>query len=453
MWSVKSAVADCVLGGRTPERACHRGREWLRGAMIPLPRMRPVRQDVPRTPPLAIRDIVAQEIAKLTPRLKPEARIAVAVGSRGITAIAEIVAAAVEALRAAGARPFIIPAMGSHGGATPEGQRAVLASYGITEPAMGAPIHASLEVREIGRSADGAPAWCSTEALAADGILLVNRVKPHTDFFSDTLGSGLLKMSVIGLGKRTGAAAMHRLASRLGYERALRGLAAVILREAPVLGGLAILEDHHHATARIVALPRDEIETREPDLLAEARGLMPVLPFDEIDLLIIDRIGKDISGAGMDPNVINRPVQGYSSGLLREGRSAPFIRRIFVRDLTPETGGNANGIGLADFTTGRVARRVDPVVTGINALTALTPQAAKLPIWFESDREAIERALQSLALAEDESPRVVRIADTLSVAAMDVSAALWPEVESKPRLAFAGTAAELGFDADGNLPG
>src|SRR5205823_2668169 len=199
------------------------------------------------------------------------------------------------------------------------------------------------------------------------------------------LGSGLLKMCVIGLGKRAGATAMHIAASRLGHERVIRGMASLLLRAAPVLGGVAILENQFHETARLVVLPREEMEAAEDSLLADARALMPLLPFEEIDLLIVDRLGKNISGAGMDPNVIGRGVQGYSSALAREGRSAPFIRRIFVRDLTQETHGNAIGIGLADVTTTRLVRAMDARATSINALTALTPQCAKVPIHFDTD--------------------------------------------------------------------
>jgi len=418
--------------------------------MNEFPRILRVRQNFPATPPLDIRETLAAEFARLRPRVQPGARIAIGVGSRGITNLAAIVAGALDLLRGAGARPFILPAMGSHGGATPEGQREVLASYGITEEAMGAPIEASMEVRQIGESADGVPVFCSVEALSAGGIVLINRVKPHTDF-GGVLGSGLVKMSVIGLGKRAGATAMHNAASRIGHERAIRGVARVLLGAAPVLGGVAILENQFHETARLVALPREEMETGEEALLVEARALMPLLPFDEIDLLIVDRIGKNVSGAGMDPNVIGRHVQGYSSALMREGRPAPFIRRILARDLTPETRGNAIGIGFADVTTTRLVRAMDHRVTGINALTALTPQLAKIPIHFDTDREAMAMALASLALPDPGAARIVRIADTLTLSEMDVSEALWTTVSSGAALAAVGEPREMQFNADGNL--
>lgn len=410
-----------------------------------------VRQDFPRPASLDIGATLEREFAKLRPALKPRARIAVGVGSRGITNLPEIVAATLEQLRRAGANPFIIPVMGSHGGATPDGQREVLAGYGITEASMGVPIHPSLEVRQVGVSADGIPVYCAIEALIADGIVLINRIKPHTDFFG-TLGSGLLKMCVIGLGKHTGAATMHAAATRIGHEHAIRGMAKVLIANAPLIGGVAILENQFHETARLVAVPRAEMETAEEALLAEARGLMPLLPFEEIDLLIIDWLGKNISGAGMDPNVTNRWVQGYIGSLVRDGHTAPFIRRIFVRNVTPESHGNAIGIGLADVTTTRLVRAMDPRVTAINALTSLTPQTAKIPIAFDSDREAIARTLVSLAMDDPvRDARVVRIESTLAVAEMEVSAALWTEVRGRPGLSASGEMREMDFDDEGNL--
>jgi hypothetical protein len=412
------------------------------------PRMFRVRQDFPRQEPLDLRASVIEQCGRL--KIRPGTRVAVGVGSRGIANLAAIVGLVLEQIRAAGAQPFVIPAMGSHGGATPEGQREVLASYGLTEKSLNAPILASLEVEQIGKSADGVPVFCSKEALAADGIVIINRVKPHTDF-SGGLGSGLLKMCVIGLGKRAGATAMHQAASQLGHEQVIRGMARVVLARAPILGGIAILENQFHETARLVALPKDEMEQGEEPLLAEARNLMPLLPFDEIDLLVVDQLGKNISGAGMDPNVTGRGVQGYSGSLQRHDRPAPFIKRIFVRDLTPETHGNAIGIGLADVTTTRLVRAMDPHITSVNALTALTPQCAKIPIHFESDREAIAMVLASLALPPSHSSRVVRIQDTLSLAEMEVSEAMGEDCRARSNLSCLSDLYDMQFDPVGNL--
>ncbi len=415
-----------------------------------LPKVIRVRQKFASTSPLEIRTTVEAELERLRPSIRPHARIAIGVGSRGITHLVEIVSTVLEKLKSFGAIPFIIPAMGSHGGATPEGQLEVLESYGITELSMGVPILASLEVREVGRTADQVPAYCSTEALAADGILLINRIKPHTDFLG-TLGSGLIKMCVIGLGKRMGATTMHLAATQFGYEKIIRDMASVIIEHAPLLGGIAILENQFHETARIVTITREEMETAEDNLLIEAKTLMPSLPFEEIDLLIVDRIGKNISGAGMDPNIVNRSVHGYNSLPMRNGHSAPFIRRIFVRGLTPETHGNAIGIGMADATTTRLVREMDLNKTSINSLTALTPQSAKIPIALESDREAMETMLQSLPLSAPREARIVRIADTLSVAEMEISETLWDEVKDNANLAAINELANFRFNEQGDL--
>ena len=419
---------------------------------IPFPRMLAVRQRFPVSPPLDIPAIVQHEFRaqKVLSRLQPGAQIAVGVGSRGITNIKNIVAAVLEELKAAGAKPFIIPAMGSHGGATPEGQIGVLESYGITEQSMGVPIRASMEVERLGTSVDGVEVYCSVEALRSDSVVIVNRVKPHTDF-SGTHGSGVMKMMVIGLGKRMGAATCHGAAARLGLERVIHGIARVTLRRAPILCGVAIVENHFHDTARIAVLKPDEIEDREKELLDEARGLLPRLPFDDIDVLIVDRIGKNISGSGMDPNVTGRWVHGYSSSLADDNRQSPRIRRIFVRDLTPETHGNAIGVGFADITTTRLVNAMDKPVTYVNALTSLTPHGAKIPIHFDTDRECITQALASLAIPDVLQAKVVRIADTLSLAKLEVSEAYAELVKQREDLETVEGPREMRFDGANNL--
>ena len=417
------------------------------------PRMFAVRQKFPASPPLDVPSVVERQFKaqNVLARLKPGAPIAVAVGSRGISNIKRIVAETLDVLKAAGARPFILPAMGSHGGATPEGQIGVLESYGVTEQSMGVPIRASMDVERIGRTEDGVEVSCSVEALRAEGIVLINRVKPHTDF-QGTLGSGVMKMSVIGLGKRAGAAACHAAAARLGYEPALRSMARVVLLRAPILCGVAIVENQFHDTARIAVLKREEIEEREKELLEEARRLMPRLPFDDIDLLIVDRIGKNISGSGMDPNVTGRWVHGYSTSLGSDNQASPMIRRIFVRDLTPATHGNAIGIGFADITTTRLVNAMDKSVTYINALTSLTPNGAKIPIHFDTDREAIAQALASLAVPDARQAKVVRIVDTLSLANLEVSEAYANLIQQRSDLETLGSQGEMRFDAADNLP-
>lgn len=412
-----------------------------------LPGFLRVRQLFPVAPELDIEYAVRTEVAKIAGSARPTDRIAIGVGSRGISNLFMIVKHTIDAIRDLGAKPFIIPAMGSHGGATPAGQRELLASYGIIESSMGVPILDSLDVQPIGTNEDGITAYCSTEALKADGILLINRIKPHTDFFG-TLGSGLLKMSVIGLGKQRGAAAMHLGAMQFGYERTIRSLAKVVLQSTPILGGIAILENQRHQTAKLQGVRKDEMNDVENGLLVQAKELMPTLPFDEIDLLIVDAIGKNVSGAGMDPNVINRSIHGYDSSSARGDRTAPFIRRIFVRGLTPESHGNAIGIGMADAITSKLMAEANMKITQINALTSLTPQSAKVPLTFDSELEAIECMLTSLPIPDTRNSRIVRIANTLEIAEMDISEPLW---NSSGKLELMHRIGTWQFDGKGRL--
>ena len=415
-----------------------------------LPLMHTVRQQFPATPSVAVASELKRQFDTLREKLHPGMKVAVAVGSRGICRLAEVVHATIGLLKEAGAEPFILPAMGSHGGATEEGQRDLLAGYGVTEETMGAPVRVSMEVTEIGRSEDGMPVWCATEALRAEGILLINRIKPHTDFLGG-LGSGLLKMSVVGLGKREGASAMHQAAAWLGYERCILGAARLMCQKAPLLGGIGIVENALHDIGKLAVIPVEQLEKRERELFLDAKQWMPRLPFEEIDLLVVDRIGKNISGTGMDPNVTGRWVHHYTSSLQREDRPAPFVRRIFVRDLTPETHGNATGIGLADITTTRLVQATDTRITYLNALTALSLPTAKIPIHFETDREAIEMILPSLALVDPAQARIVRIANTLSLGKLEISEALQSEAASNPMLSSVGLGEEWRFDDQGNL--
>ncbi len=408
-----------------------------------------VRQRFPESPALDIPRLIRTGLSPLAGSLNPGARVALAVGSRGISNLRAIVMAAVEALREVGASPFIIPAMGSHGGGTPEGQLAILADYGITSEAVGVPIDATMQVERLGTTSEGFDLCFSTPALRADGILVINRIKPHTDFRGN-LGSGLMKMIVVGLGKRVGAANFHAAASRLGYEEIIRSSARMLLRSAPIIGGVAILENQRHQTAKIAVVRPDEIESAEGVLCAEARSLMPRLPLKEIDLLIVDRLGKNISGTGMDPVVIGRSIHGYSlCEELMEGD--PMVRRLFARDLTSQSRGNAIGIGMADFTTTRLVRAIDWTATTLNALTALSIQGAKTPLHFETDREAIDKALGTLALGDSGQAKVVRIPDTLSLDVVEVSEACCTDLEARGDVELLGGPEPMRFGEDGNL--
>ena len=407
----------------------------------------PLRQKFPASPPL---DVRAELRRQFRPSVKPGARIAVGAGSRGITNLAAVVAEKIAILKDAGAKPFIVPAMGSHGGATPEGQVQILAEYGVTEAAMGAPFAPSMETVSLGPTEDGVDVRFSRPAIESDGIVVINRVKPHTDF-GGPLGSGVIKMIAIGFGKQAGAAAYHAAASRLGMERIIRSVSKVVLPRVPILAGIALLEDTYHATARIAVLAPAEIERREIELQSEARALMPRLPFDEADLLIIDRIGKNISGAGMDPNITGRGVHGYSSKL-SEQTQRPILHRVYVRDLTPESHGNAIGIGMADFTTRRLVQSIDAATTSMNALTALSINSFKIPMAFENDREAISRILETVPLVNGRAHHVVRIQDTLNLEKVEVSESYAELLRGRPDLEPLGPARDVRFDAHDNLP-
>ena len=413
-----------------------------------VPRMFKVRQEFPRPEPLDVPSTVAAQIASVQDRLQPHARVAVTVGSRGISNIREIVRAVLDALKAAGVQPFILPAMGSHGGATPEGQKRILADYGITEETMGVPIEAAMATREVGRTADGIRVFTSAVALEADGIVVLNRVKPHTDYFSRTLGSGLIKMMVVGMGKHDGAANFHRTAVHRGYEETLRMLGRVVLREAPILFGIGLVEHQYHDTARIEAVRPEDIEAREAELFAEAAALLPKLPFDDADLLVVDQIGKNISGPGMDPNVIGRHAHHYSTLLQNALEVTPFIRRIYVRGLTPQTHGNAIGVGLADAVHVRLTEAMDAESTFVNVRTSLTLHNAKMPMHFSNDRAALAGLLDSLALPDPAQARVMRIRNTLDLAQLELSEAFVNEVATREDLKALSEPAEWGFNDD-----
>lgn len=386
----------------------------------------------------------------LREKIKPDMSIAVGVGSRGIANLKEIVKSTLDLLIAAGARPFVVPAMGSHGGATPEGQAKVLAGYGITPESLGVPVETSMEVQKIGTSIDGHDVVFSVLALHADGVVVINRVKPHTDF-RGTLGSGIQKMLTIGFGKEAGAANAHRAAAHLGHETVIREFSKIVLEHVPVLCGIAIVEDQHHQTAVVKVLRRDVIPSEENRLLEQARSLMPRLPLDEIDLLIVDLIGKEISGTGMDTNIIGREISGYSSSLLEDSSVTPHISRIFVRELSPATNGNGIGIGLADFTTSRAVKALNMRYTYVNAVTSIGLQPAKIPIHFETDRETIYAALETLASPNPDALRVVRIVNTLDLERVLVSESCLGVLAEQPGLVVTGTLQDMEFDKSGNL--
>jgi hypothetical protein len=368
-------------------------------------------------------------------------RIAIAVGSRGIGHLPEVVRGVVAELKAAGAESFIVPAMGSHGGATAEGQREVLEHLGITEALVGAPVVSDMVTEVVGQLEDGTPVHMDRHALAADGIVMVVRVKPHTAF-RGRYESGLAKMIAIGLGKQVGASLTH--ARGFGeIARMVPDMAGVALRETKIRFGIAVLENAHDQPYRIVAVPAGRIMDEEPELLDEARATMPRIPFPRFDVLVIDRIGKNISGDGADPNITGRYPTPFASG-------GPQVTRQVVLDLTPESAGNANGAGTADFTTVRLASKMSFAGTYPNALTSTVPRPVALPMVLPNDRLAIAAALQTCN-AVGRVPTVVRIVDTLHLEYFWASESLLVATHDEEVVESLAAAGALHFDDAGNL--
>ena len=377
--------------------------------------------------------------------IKPGETVAITAGSRGVANVATAVKATADYLKTLGAHPFVVPAMGSHGGATPEGQRSVLEHYGITEETVGAPVKATMEVVELGKTADGLPVFLDRYAAEADHVIPLNRIKAHTDF-NGSIESGLMKMMVIGLGKQEGANFYHRAFFQYGFEHVIMAVGGFILDSGKIAFGIGLIENAHEDTAKAIAMPAAQLLQTERELLVEAKSLMGRLPFDELDLLIVDWTGKNMSGTGMDTNVIGRMMQNFEPEPVK-----PAILRIFVRDLTEESDGNATGIGLADFTTTRLVDKIDRHSTYMNGITALGPQKSKIPFYYDTDQEAIEVALDTIGLTEPEDARVIRIESTLRLTELDISEVLLEDAKLHSRLEVIGETKPLTFDAVGNL--
>jgi hypothetical protein len=411
---------------------------------VVLPRVARIRQRI-ATPP-ALDDVAGEVRRQLrTPPIREGVpsgdSIAIGVGSRGIAFLPEMVSALVDELKSWGAAPFVFPAMGSHGGATADGQREVLSHLGITEDRVGAPIRSSMEVITAGHTADGTPVYLDRLASEADAIVFVARIKPHTAF-RGPYESGLAKMVAIGLGKQAGAAATH--ARGFGeMARMVPEMAAVALQVAPVRFGLAVLENAYDQPFRIEVVPAARILADEPELLKLASAAMPRIPFDSIDVLIIDQIGKNISGDGADPNITGRYPTPYAGG-------GPEVNKQVVLDLAEGSAGNANGLGLADFTTVRLARKMSLAKTYPNALTSTVPRPVALPMVLPSDRLATAAAVLTCN-AVGREPRLVRIADTLHLDELWISEALLLDAGNDPSLDVVTGPDNLDFDAAGNL--
>ncbi|MGQ7848071.1 lactate racemase domain-containing protein [Granulosicoccus sp. 3-233] len=413
------------------------------GLDFSFPPLTPVEQHFERQRLKDVGAHIADELQKIPDSLISGKSIALTVGSRGISRIEEITKALIDGLRNKGAEPFIVPAMGSHGGATAEGQTRVLAGYGITEERIGAPIRSSMEVVQVARLEDGTPLYCDRIAFEADAIVVANKIKPHADF-KGSYESGLVKMLSIGLAKHKGAVALHDHGFSRFHEL-LPSAARLLLDKLPVVLGLAILENAFDELMELEVIPAEQIMSREMSLLERAKGSLARLLFTDIDLLIVDEIGKNISGEGMDPNVTGRPGSGLP------GFESPNIQKIVVLDVTPQSQGNAVGIGMADFTTRHCVEKIDLGAMYTNAITATIPGPAKLPIIMNSDREAIAVALKTCNRTTVDNARIVRIRNTLEISHIRVSPALLPDVDSHPQLSVSGESEPLRFTCDGQL--
>jgi len=376
--------------------------------------------------------------------LAPGASIAVAVGSRGIADIAVLVRGIVERLREAGCEPFVVPAMGSHGGATAAGQTEVLAHLGVTEAAVGAPVRATMELVSLGE-VEGIPLFLDRFAWEADGIVLVNRVKPHTEFVGP-IESGLMKQLTVGLGNQAGADHYHRLGVVRGLAETVPAAARALMKRVNVVFGVALVENEDHRTAVVRVVPPEELEETESGLLELARRHLPRLPLDDIDLLILDEMGKDISGVGLDPNVTGRNVISWSAR-----RERPRVLRIFVRGLSAASNGNAKGIGNADAVAVRLVDALDGAKTAVNGLTSCSPDDVRIPLVFARDRDAVFAMLTTIRPTTPDDVRVVYVRNTLDVARLWVSAGCLAHLSSAPAVVVDPALRRLPFDAAGNL--
>jgi len=411
-----------------------------------LPRLYRVTQQLARPQIASVKDAVCGELEKLGIRhnLPKGAKVGVTAGSRGINNIVQILQAAVGYLRNCGFEPFIIAAMGSHGGGNANGQLAVLASLGITPASMGVPIMAGADTVDVGKTASGLSAYINKHAFSADGVIVINRVKLHTGLFG-SIQSGLTKGSVVGLGGPAGAAQFHSQ----GIEElpnTLRHIGSILIEKTPIMAGLAIIENGYDETARIVGVPAKEFLNTEPALLQEASSLMARLPADDLDVLIIEEMGKNYSGTGLDTNIVGRlRVQGFPDP------QKPLVRRIVVLDLSEESHGNANGVGCADFVTDKLVAKIDLDATYLNILTTLFLQRGFIPLHFPTEKKTIETAIATLGAIDTNQLRLMIIPNTLHLDELYVSEAFLPELRTRPGIQVAKQSLPFEFDASLNM--
>lgn len=393
---------------------------------------------------------VAEEVrqqwqaSQLAKRLKRGDRVLVGVGSRGIANTQTMVRATLDVLRDLGTQPAVVAAMGSHGGATSQGQRELLASYGITEEALRVPVLTDMDAVQIGTNSWGEPVWWDKNAFAADAVLTISRVKAHTDF-RGTYESGICKMLVIGLGKQVGAGQHHRWGVR-GLRDMLIESCKVVLEKTKFVAGLAVLENAREKTGVLKVLHKEELLAEEPKLLVQAKQIMGRLPFEQLDVLVVGELGKNYSGAGLDPNVLGRLFVECS-----EEFTSPRITRICVLDVSPESHGNAVGVGLADLTTDRLLKAIDPVPFRMNTLTSCFLHRAKLPISLPSDRDCIHMSLKTSWVPDWSKMRMAVIPNTLELEDLWVTPALVEEAKKKAELKIETDLQALPIDPNGNL--
>lgn len=385
---------------------------------------------------------------ELRNRIQTGETVAITAGSRGIANIVEILQAVIGHLHRLGARPFVIPAMGSHGGGTTDGQLRVLRGYGITEEAVGCPIRASMQTVVVCQAKEGFPVYFDQHAYQADHVLVCGRVKPHTDF-TGPIQSGLMKMLLLGLGKHDGAKTYHRAFHDFSFDQIVRSVANHVLQKCKIVGGLATIENAYEQTAHIEGVLPTDFESREPELLKMADRWLARLPFDEADVLIVDEIGKNISGTGMDTNVIGRKHDDHRAA----DHETPKIKRIAVRGLTAETHGNASGIGIAEFALSRVAEQIDAVVTAENCVTSGHVSAGMMPLLFADDAAMLRAAMRTVGFRSAADTELIWIRNTLDLAEFHCSTAYAAAIEANPSLTVIATASPLPLSRDGFLPG
>ncbi|MEO8629310.1 MAG: hypothetical protein ABI612_14595 [Betaproteobacteria bacterium] len=415
------------------------------GLDIPLPRMVHIRQKFATPKVASVQQTVVDQFKRpeVRAKVKPGMTIAVGVGSRGIANIGDCAKQVIAELKALGAKPFIFPAMGSHGGATAEGQREVLESYGITESFVGCPIQAQMDVVELGK-VDGMPVYMDKLAAAADGIVLVCRIKPHTNFRAP-IESGIVKMMTIGMGKIIGATELHTNGMDM-FGELLPKAAKFIMSKKNFLIGVAMVENAADETTLIEAVPAEQLFEREPILQAQAKNSMPRIYFDEVDVLIVEHIGKNISGAGMDPNITGR------NNRFIEWEAKPLVKKIVVLGLTPETHGNACGIGCADVTTMRLYKEIDIPKTYANIIASTYLDGGMIPMIMNTDEDAIRLAVKTVVRVKPQDVKIVRIRNTLELVDIQVSEPLMKLVRANPsQFEVVGEPEALKFDAKGIL--